>query len=63
MRGGARPGAGRPRKHQEPMVTVSFYGSQQTRDRLADLRREGIPIIAELEQYITDRWTACEFTK
>lgn len=42
-RGGKRPGAGRKMFSGTPRVTISARVAQETKERLEQLRKEGIP--------------------
>ena len=63
-RGGARPGAGR--KSLPPgakKVPVSFSVSLQAREEASDLRRAGVDLNAEIEDFIRERWKYFDFPK
>lgn len=50
-RGGARPNAGR-KAPNGPKVTATFRISQQARQKLRDLKAQGIPTSKLIEDYI-----------
>ena len=63
-RGGVRPGAGR--KCLPPgakKVPVSFSVSLQAKEEASDLRRAGVDLNAEVEDFICERWKYFDFPK
>lgn len=54
--GGPRPGAGRPRKGEQPRVTISFSVDQSTRDKARKLRKAGFELNAHIEGFISDKY-------
>ena len=63
-RGGFRPGAGR--KCLPPgakKVPVSFSVSLQAKEEARDLRRAGVDLNAEVEDFICERWKYFDFPK
>jgi len=63
-RGGFRPGAGR--KCLPPgakKVPVSFSVSLQAKEEAGDLRRAGVDLNAEVEDFICERWKYFDFPK
>lgn len=56
--GGPRPGAGRPRKGEQPRVTISFSVDQSTRDQARRLRSAGFPLGEHIEALVDEkcRW-------
>lgn len=56
--GGPRPGAGRPRKGEQPRVTISFSVDQSCKKMAADLRREGLVVSELVEFFIAHTWAA-----
>lgn len=63
-RGGARPGAGRKCLPPEAKkVPVSFSVSLQAKEEASDLRRAGVDLNAEVEDFICERWKYFDFPK
>ena len=60
MRGGRRPGAGRPVvAEQEKKVQMSVSVTPTTKTRVAAMRKDGVQVNAYIEDFITDlceRW-------
>ena len=53
--GGPRPGAGRPRKGEQPRVTISFSVDQSTRDQARRLRSAGFPLGEHIEALVHEQ--------
>ena len=53
--GGPRPGAGRPRKGEQPRVPISFSVDQSTRDQARRLRSAGFPLVEHIEALVHEK--------
>ena len=50
--GGPRPGAGRPRKGEQPRVTISFSVDRRTAQKVQELRNDRVAVNEILDDYI-----------
>ena len=54
--GGARPGAGRPRKGDERRVSITFSVDAETAIKVRALRIKGLPVGERVETFINSMY-------